>query len=387
MSLKNKNLDSLTGDLVQIISDKKAELIKLNKKITLDTDYWVKADFKAILSYLKNYKKNQIPKGINNLKPKGKILMILSFNEPFLLSVVPVLNALVAGNEVTLKPSKKNMEFVKLIWEKSGLIKKYNLKLKIKFVEKEKIGEIIKGNYAVYFFGSLKVARSIAKICGENFIEFYPEVETAESKIYNKNKLAIKDDVIQTLKESFIHSGQICQRIQGIFVQKKFYNDYIKILKEKFIEMNKKNKLIEDNFIFEREKIYNEFLLDLKNSKPKEIVQTESLPILVIDPSKKSDFINNAYFLPILWVSSFESLEDLVEILNSRKFFLGLNIQSDDANFIDNIVANTKFTRYTINSSHTNIRSTEGWGGAWPSGFSGYKNWIEHFSDRYTIIR
>lgn len=47
---------------------------------------------------------------------------------------------------------------------------------------------------------------------------------------------------------------------------------------------------------------------------------------------------------------------------------------------------NTKFTRYTVNTSHSKIRQKEGWGGAWPSCFSGYKSWIEHFSDGYVVI-
>ena len=90
--------------------------------------------------------------------------------------------------------------------------------------------------------------------------------------------------------------------------------------------------------------------------------------------------------MPVLWISVFESREELVQILNFRKFFLGLNIQSEDGDFSDYIINNTKFTRYTINTSHANIRPKEGWGGSWPSGFSGYKSWLEHFSDGYTVL-
>jgi len=59
---------------------------------------------------------------------------------------------------------------------------------------------------------------------------------------------------------------------------------------------------------------------------------------------------------------------------------------SDDTSFTENIISSTKFSRYTINHSHTDLGYTEGWGGLWPSGYTGYKSWFEHFTDPYIII-
>lgn len=92
-------------------------------------------------------------------------------------------------------------------------------------------------------------------------------------------------------------------------------------------------------------------------------------------------------FLPVLWVSFFDSKDKLVSLLNNRKFFLGININSHADDFINFIISNTKFTRYTINTSHSNIRSFENWGGSWPTGYNGYKSWLEHFSDKYVVIK
>jgi len=391
MLIKNKiKLDNLIVDLQNLLSDKKVELFKLDKKITLDTDYWIEEDYKATQAYLRTYRKNQIPNEINNIKPKGKILIILSYNEPFILSIIPVLNALVVGNEIILKPSDKNKLFAEIIWQQSGLIKKYNLKLKIISAKKEEIINFIKKVRAVYFFGSYRVARKIAEICGKNFTEFYPEIETSDLKVFHENRRDIKTDVLLTLKESFIHSGQTCQRIQGIYVHNDFYNEYTQILKEEFVKFSRSRALknyIAKNFVAARKNLLNELLFDIKKSKPLEVIRTKSLPILVINPDKKSDFVRNAYFLPVLWISPYSSKEQLVEILNLRKFFLGLNIQDSSGNFADYLITNTKFTRYTINNSHTNVRPKEGWGGSWPSGYSGYVSWVEHFSERYAVIK
>lgn len=393
MLIKNKQrLDDLTADLSKLIGERKAELFELNKKITLDTNYWISEDYETVKSYLKNYTKNHYPvELVNKIKPKGKILVILSYNEPFILSIIPVLNALVVGNEVILKPSQEAENFTKIIWQKSGLSEKYGLKLRI--ISPKTHGEItdfIRGVRAVYFFGSYKVAQSLAKICGECYVEFYPEIETSDVKIFNKNSSGIKNDVLLTLRESFSHSGQSCQRIQGIFVHKHLYDNYIQILKQEFIKLchsKDLNKFIDDQYISARKNLLDLLRLDIEKSEPTEIIEIKDLPMLVIKPKMESEFTKNAYFLPVLWISPFSRGEELIKLLNSRRFFLGVNIQSDKDNFINQIINNTRFTRYTVNTSHTNIRPKEGWGGSWPSGFFGYRSWVEHFSDGYIIIK
>ncbi len=393
MLIKNKQyLDDLIFDLIELISGKKTELFKLNRKITLDTDYWISEDYDTIKTYLENYIKNHYSiKLTKQIKPKGKILIILSYNEPFILSIVPLLNALIVGNEVILKPSQKAEDFIRTIWQKSGIIKKYRLNLEIISPKlHHEITDIIQNVRAVYFFGSHKVAQGISKICGEYYVEFYPEIETADSKIFNKNRSVIRKDVALTLNESFSHSGQTCQRIQGVFVQRNFYNEYVGILKEEFIKLCQSknlNKFIDNNYAIERDAMVKLLSIDVKKSKADEVVKIKRLPLLVVNPKQDSEFIKNAYFLPVLWISPFDSEEQLIEILNSRKFLLGLNIQSHDNDFVKYVINNTKFTRYTINTSHTKIRPQEGWGGSWPSGFSGYKSWIKHFSDDYVIIK
>lgn len=392
MLIKNRQrLDDLIADLSKLISERKAELFELNKKITLDTNYWISEDYETVKSYLKNYTKNHYSvELVNKIKPKGKILVILSYNEPFILSIIPILNALVVGNEVILKPSQEAENFTKIIWQESGLSEKYELKLQIISPKThEEIADFIRSVRAVYFFGSYKVAQSLAKICGECYVEFYPEIETSDVKIFNKNSSDIKNDILLTLRESFSHSGQSCQRIQGIFVHEHLYDNYVQILKREFIELchsKDLNKLIDDQYVSARKNLLYLLRLDIKKSEPAETIEIKDLPMLVIKPKMESEFAKNAYFLPVLWISPFNRGEELIKSLNSRKFFLGINIQSDKDNFINQIINNTRFTRYTVNTSHANIRSKEGWGGSWPSGFSGYRSWIEHFSDGYTII-
>lgn len=392
MLMRNKQLlNKLLVDLTKILVKNKDKLFELNQKITLDTNYWIREDYRAIILYLRNYIKHHYSDEMfSKLKPKGKILIILSYNEPFILSIIPILNALVAGNKVILKISAESEDFVRSIWEYSGLIDRYKLNLNIIVTRKHnEIIKYIKEVRAVYFFGSHKIAKIISKVCGKYYVEFYPEIETADIKIFNKKISDINSDTLLTLRESFSHSGQICHRIQGIFVHKNVYHKYVQVLKQKFIKLCQSeniNDFIYNNYVASRSNLLNLLMVDLDVAKPSSVIKVKDLPLLIIRPKIKSKFINSAYFLPVLWVYPFNSTKELVEILNSRKFFLGLNIQSDKEFFIKQIIKKTKFTRYTINISHTNIAPYEGWGGSWPSGYSGYKKWIEHFSDSYVII-
>ncbi len=393
MNVKDKKIfKSFVVDLTKAIDRRKKILFVLNKGITFDTDYYIKEDYNSVKSFL-YYLKDSYPQGIlKKTKPKGRILIILSYNEPFIMSVIPVVNALIAGNNVIVKVSgAKTKEFMDIIWKKSGIVAKYSLDLKIVCIQDHnKIPGLIKKAIAVYFFGSYKVAQIISKICGENYVEFYPAVEAADIKIFNKNFSLEKNDPLLTIRESFTHSGQTCQRIQGILVHNNYYEDYVKDLKKRFLELCRSENLesiLSKDYASKRNEMLNGLLLDIDNAKPDEVIKETKLPILVINPDMNSEFVKKAYFLPVLWISRFNSNKELLGMLNSRKFFLGLNIKSDDEDFINHIVNNTRFTRYTINNSHTDIRPEEGWGGSWPSGYSGYKSWLEHFSDNYTVIR
>ena len=54
---------------------------------------------------------------------------------------------------------------------------------------------------------------------------------------------------------------------------------------------------------------------DIEASYPKEVIyhkEGKELPIIVISPDTGSDFVKEAYFLPVLWVVEINSKKDLV---------------------------------------------------------------------------
>jgi|GEM_PF-3466598 len=381
---------SISIRLLEIINESKEFLFIENRKATSDTDYTISHDFEYIITYLRNYNKNNSEIFNKKLKAKGNILLMLSYNEPFILSIIPVLNALIAGNSVTVKPSKRCVDFFKKIWIDTGIIKNFNLKLEIISNSDQGIMEnIIPQMHAVYFFGSFENAKIISKICAEYFVEFIPEVETADCKIFNISlEDSLERECISTIKQSFTHAGQSCQRVCGIFIPENSYERYKDVLIAEYHKMAKNSMygIISPNFKSNSE--YKELIsTHIRQANPSEIIESKDcLGKIVLNPNPLSDFVKSGYFYPILWVISYKNEIELIRCLNQRRFFLGLNIISDDILFINNIIDSTKFTRYTVNIEHIKIADSEGWGGRWPSGSGGYKNWIEHFSVPYHII-
>lgn len=382
-SLKNK----IIKDISNYLKDNKDYLFELNQKCTQDTIYWITKDYKLVLSCLENFKNNE---NDNLGKPKGNILIITSYNEPLILSIIPIFNAILAGNNVIFKPSKKSFQIADAIWRQSGIVDKYNLKLNIiKIGQETELENYIKSVVAVYFFGGLNIAKKIFKICAENFVEFIPEIETADCMAikYEKDKNISKELIHSIFYQSFSHAGQSCQRIQGVYVHQDNFAEFERIIKEEFylfINSEEVLKHVGRDFEF-NQNIYEELIVDINNSMPKEVLS--NMPILVNSAKKDSEYINKAYFLPSLWFVPYESEDELVGYLSNRRFRLGLNIQTDNENFVKNLVENTNYSRYTVNSNHINLRNGEGWGGMWPSGFFGYQSWLSHFVNNYTVLR
>lgn len=387
---RKRMTDSLPCRLLRIIESNIDFLLAENKKATFDVVDAIIHDFEYTINYLKEYKKNNSDVFKKKLKPKGKILLMLSYNEPTILSVVPLLNALIAGNSVSVKPSKRCINFFNKIWIESGIINDLNLPLDVVEINDwAKTIEIISQMQAVYFFGSYKNAKTISKICAECFVEFIPEIETADCKIFNVGSIeSLEEECRLTLMQSFTHAGQTCQRICGIFVPESLYPKYRDALIAVYWHIAENNiiNLISPDFKSNDE--YSAIINShIRAANSSEVIQDKnSLEKIVLNPNPSSDFVKNGYFYPVLWVIPYKDERELIIYLNQRKFFLGLNIISNDVSFIDRVIDATKFTRYTVNMEHVNIGTSEGWGGRWPSGAGGYKSWIEHFSVPYTVI-
>ncbi len=395
--MKNKitEIELVCRDLLAWIEKERSTLFRLNKLCTNDTDYSIEGDFDFIRLYLSNFiENNKLTLGLD-LKPKGKTIIVLSYNEPFVTSIVPVLNALITGNNVYVRPSSKGRDFFKHVWEESGVVTKHNMKLNIiqeggyELLENEMVDA-----QALYFFGGYKTAKLIASMCAKYFVQFYPEIEASDFKVFSMDTVSDSDliaDCHLTLADSFTHSGQSCQRIQGVYVDEKNYDKYVETLVSTFNDYCLKgdiNKYVSPDFDFPAS-IVGSVENEIDEAKPSKVVRSglaSAYPALILNPSSSSTFVKSAYFLPLLWVIKYSTQDELFTLINDRTFHLGMNIKTDNEVLSQRLISETGYTRYTVNTDHSKVRDYEGWGGSWPTGYMGNKSWIELFTFPFQVI-
>ncbi len=391
--LKKEYAEKITLLIYNLLNQNEDYIKKQNGLITNDTDDMIVFDLDFTKQYILNYVKNHKREIDSNLKAKGDILIILSYNEPIIMSIIPIVSALIAGNRVFVKPSSRCKEFFKFIWEDESLKNLIKDGLSILNIDNNfELENYIKNVHSVYFFGSLSVAQVLYITCAKYFVEFIPEIETADPKVYffkNPTMESIFTDCLETLKSSFSHAGQICERISGIYVHKDnfiLYKEQMIKAYNLLISSGEIETLVKNKFNYKNELLSH--LSDQINiSKPKEIIgNIGTEPVIVFEPNCDSDFIKNGFFYPVLWVGQFSSDDHIVSQLKKRKFFLGINLNTDNNSLIEKIVRETRFTRYTTLNGHEKVAPIEGWGGNWPSGSGGYKSWLEHFSVKYTVL-
>ncbi|MCW1908667.1 MAG: aldehyde dehydrogenase family protein [Candidatus Saccharibacteria bacterium] len=376
MSPDNSTL--LADELRNLLEDNAKHLKDLSMKATENDLAATEVDLARSLDFLQKFNHTDIPK---NRKPKGDILIILSYNEPLLVSVVPIFCALAVGNRLVVRPASRNADLFRTIW--ANLIQKHNLEMSIIDAPYDAVGGVIKSVQAVSFFGSYKNARAIYKQCAEEFVEFLPELESADVKVCNVenniNETKLHEDVRTTIENAFDHNGRMCQRLSGIFVNRTIYPRYLSQL----VNFLKENGFKETSKL---DPSLGPIVDDIAVSSPAKMYQHKS-QVVVVEPNPDGEFIRNAYFNESLWIKPYDTARELFDELNSRQFFLGLNIVSDNPKFVDDLIKATRFSRYTLIPDHSDIGRDYGWGGNWPTGTSGYTSWYEKFSNQYVEIR
>ncbi len=377
----------------KLLSADKAYYERLNAAISNDTTWAFEQDYAYAVTNLRQYTSNQYDTfEVLRHKPKGNVLLFLSYNEPLIMNIFPILHALVAGNRVSVRPSRSALELAKKVW--LPIQEQFPaLHSKLTFVDGDPdvAYGLIPKMQAVFFFGSEHNAKKVAQECAKHLVEFQPEIEGADFAVFKHDSPTVDFEAYAEylLTEAFHHSGQRCQRLQGIYVHRDNLGDLTTALSSRYHQLQSEHfiQFMAPQLSATQDKLFPALTQDIEAAHPENVISASSdIPVIIFEPNESSLFIDNAYFLPTFWVKSYESTGRLLNLVSKRKYRSGMNIFSDNKEFTDQIVADTDFARYTINSQHSLIRPTEGWGGCQPTGYGGNMHWLEKFSDRYTVI-
>jgi acyl-CoA reductase-like NAD-dependent aldehyde dehydrogenase len=151
-------------------------------------------------------------------RPLGVVGIITPWNFPFVLSLNPTAQALIAGNSVVLKPSEVTPfsgRLVETLWREAGLPEGvFNLVAG----DGETGSALVEGGVdKVSFTGSVRTGRKVAEACGRNLVPFTLELGGKDPMIVCADA-DLERAARGAVWGAFANAGQVCTSTERVYV-------------------------------------------------------------------------------------------------------------------------------------------------------------------------
>lgn len=276
-------------------------------------------------------------------KPRGVVAIISPWNFPFMLAMVPAVEALVAGNSVVMKPSEETPAVGSLI---ESLFKDAGFPSGIAHVIHggRELGEaLVKSNPDfVHFTGSVDTGRAIAGITGPGLIPTTLELGGKDPMIVLEDA-HIERAVNGAIWGAFANSGQVCMSVERLYVQNSIFDSFLDRL------VNETNKLkvgaqnsddIGSMTTHRQVAVVKRHVKEALDNGAKLLTgdhpdtwEPNTLkirPMILTDIKQDMNVMQEETFGPVLPVMPFDSAEQAVALANDSRFGLNSSVWTHD---------------------------------------------------------
>lgn len=327
-------------------------------------------------------------------EPYGKVLVIAPWNYPFLLSLMPVIAAFAAGNQVVLKPSEHAPHTARIIAELIAAV-----------FEPDDI-EVIQGDYLVsesllnkkwdyiFFTGSTKIGKLVAQAAAQNLTPVTLELGGKSPCIVDQTA-SLEVAAKRIVWGKFLNAGQTCVAPDFLIVQESIKNELANLLKKEIIRSYGPNpELSPDYPRIINASHWNRLCSLMKNQKIMiggETIEHEFYiaPTLVDEPALDSAIMQEEIFGPILPILTYHDISELDALLSGFEKPLALYVFSNDKNFVSSCINKYSYGGGCINDVAVHLAGKRlPFGGVGQSGMGAYhgKYSFETFSHRKSIL-
>jgi len=311
-------------------------------------------------------------------EPLGVAGVIAPWNYPLATPIISSIEALIAGNNVILKPSEHTPltpKIAKKIWDEYiGYKDAFQIvngagSLGNMIVESKKID-------IVCFTGSTKVGKIIAEKCASQLKPVVLELGGKDPMIVLEDA-NIKRAVESAAFGGLSNAGQTCISTEEIFVENKIFDKFVDVMSKR-VKSISSGKDAEDDLgpmiVAETMKKVKIHIDEAKSAC--QIVEGKSIdrdkyvaPTLIVNPPEDSRVVNEETFGPVLTIRPFNEERDLMNMLHKTGYGLSASIFGKNKKRISNIVSSIKTGNVSVNDvlTHYGIASLP-FGG---EGFSG----------------
>ncbi|MDM0470232.1 aldehyde dehydrogenase [Clostridium perfringens] len=335
-------------------------------------------------------------KSFIQLEPYGVVLIIGPFNYPFMLTMDPLIGAIAAGNTAVIKPSESAPETSKILKEilEKVFDEKYVLHVNPER-GKEVVEELLKEKFDYIFFtGSATVGKIVMKAASQYLTPVTLELGGKSPCIIDKDckvELAARRIVWGKL----MNSGQTCVAPDYLYVHKYIEEEFIKKLEEEIKNQFGDNPLESQDYskmVNERE--FNRVLSYIDKEKlvfggnyNRKTFQIE--PTILKNITWDDPVMEREIFGPIFPILTFENLDEVIRVVNSKDKPLALYYFSEDKNKIEKVLNSTSSGGVTINDTLVHVSSSHlPFGGVGNSGMGEYhgKYSFDLFSNKKGVM-
>ncbi|XP_068470613.1 aldehyde dehydrogenase family 3 member H1-like isoform X2 [Phaseolus vulgaris] len=261
-------------------------------------------------------------------EPLGVVLVISTWNFPFLLSMDPVIGAISAGNTVVLKPSEISPATSSLL---ANLIEQYLDNSAIRVVEgavPETTALLEQKWDKILYTGSARIGRIVMAAAAKHLTPVILELG-------GKCPAVVESDVnLQVTARRIIaskwacNSGQACISVDYIITRKEFAPKLISALKEELeqffgkdpLESKDMSRIVSPNQfarlvkLLDEDKVSGKIVLGGQRDEKKLKIS----PTIILDVPEDALVMQEEIFGPIMPIITVDNIEDCYSIIKSR---------------------------------------------------------------------
>ncbi len=310
-------------------------------------------------------------------RPRGVVVVIAPWNNPFQLSLVPAAFALAAGNTVVLKPSplaRKTAALVGRLCQDAGLAQDA-LQVEDGGAETA-LALIAEQPDLVFFTGGPAGGRAVLEAAARHLIPVILELGGKDPMI------VLADADLERVEQAavygaFTHAGQHCVSTKRLLVEKPIYGtllDRIANLTRSLTETGEWGRVVDERAMAAAAEQVREAVADgARLVVPDDLDRAGAEPTLVSDCSPSMRLVQEETFAPVLAVLPFETDAEAVEMANDSPFGLNASVWSGDAARADDVVGRLRTGNACVNNVLINIGNPHlPFGGVKASGFGRY---------------
>lgn len=334
---------------------------ELAKKIAQDTG---KVELEALMSdilptvsTLKYYEKKaasilktkQVPTPVTLIgrrsrveyRPMGVVAVISPWNYPFMLSVIPVVSAMIAGNAVLFKPSEISPLTGQVIEELFSSLSLPKGVFRVLHGGKETGHHLVDaGPDKIFFTGSAATGRKIMAAAAEKLIP-------VDLELGGKDPMVVFADadldraVNGALWGAFTNAGQTCMAVERVYVESSVYDSFVQKVKEKTDQLRvgqPDDADIGSMTSPQQMEIVESHLKDATEKGARILCGGKRLngetlhfePTVLVDVDHSMKIMRDETFGPVLPIMPFSSEEEAVQLANETPYGLNASVWSKD---------------------------------------------------------